>query len=78
VDGKNLGYVFAQTSTGIKVKAGVTLKELGQDKKGWKGVSHESAVYAVLGFFATPTELKRATAEARRRQAGQGPRRQGS
>jgi hypothetical protein len=62
VDGKNLGYVFAQTSSGIKVKAGVTLKELGRDKKGWKDISHDSPVYAVLGFFATPTELKRATA----------------
>ena len=63
VNGRNLGYVFPQTVSGIKVKAGVTVKELGRGaSKQWKDISHESKLYAALGFFTTPAEVKQATA----------------
>jgi len=63
VNSTNIGYVFPQTASGIKVKAGVTVKELGRGaSKHWKDISHESKVYAALGFFNTPAEVERATA----------------
>jgi hypothetical protein len=63
VEDTNLGYVFKQTSSGIKVKAGVTVKELGRGaSRTWQDISHESKVYAALGFFATPAEVRKATA----------------
>jgi hypothetical protein len=63
VAGKNVGYVFPQTVSGIKVKAGVTVKELGRGaSKHWKDISHESKVYAALGFFNSAEEVERAAA----------------
>ena len=58
--GKTIGYVFAQTSSGIKVKAGVTLKELGTGKKGWLDNSKE-APFSARGFF-TQANLDKAVA----------------
>jgi hypothetical protein len=62
VEGMSIGQVFAQTSSGIKVKAAVTLKELGRSAGSWRDNSHESNPYTAMGFFARPTEVKRATA----------------
>src|SRR3954469_6710111 len=52
--GKTIGYVFAQTRSGIKVKAGVTLKELGSAKKGWVDNS-KKAPFSARGFFTQDT-----------------------
>ena len=50
-NGKTLAYVFAQTSSGIKVKAGLELKELDRAaKKHWLDNSKE-APFSIRGFF---------------------------
>jgi len=50
-DGKTLAYVFAQTSSGIKVKACLEMKELDRAaKKSWLDNSKE-APFSIRGFF---------------------------
>lgn len=54
-DGKTLAYVFAQTSSGIKVKAGLEMKELDRAaKKAWLDNSKE-APFSIRGFFTQDT-----------------------
>jgi len=54
-DGKTLAYVFAQTSSGIKVKAGLEMKELDRaSKKHWLDNSKE-APFSIRGFFTQDT-----------------------
>jgi len=54
-DGKTLAYVFSQTSSGIKVKAGLEMKELARaDKKHWLDNSKE-APFSIRGFFTLDT-----------------------
>ena len=67
-DGKTLAYVFAQTSSGIKVKAGLEMKELDRAaKKSWLDNSKE-APFSIRGFFTLDNlgqavEAIKATAE---------------